>query len=65
MQNYHYVLLVVLHTPLTHVLVVQVLPEHAVFCVVFCVKALADDVKMSVSVRLDMSVLAYDMTWLL
>ena len=49
-------LFVVLHTPLTHVVVVQVLPEHTVFCVVLCVKALADDVKMSISVRLDMSV---------
>ena len=36
-------LFVVLHTPLTHVLVVQVLPEHTVFCVVLCVRAVADE----------------------
>ncbi len=33
---------VFLHTPLTHVVVVQVLPEHTVSCVVLCTRALAN-----------------------
>lgn len=47
---------VVVHTPLTQVVVVQVLPEHTVRCVVLCVRALADDVNIPTIVRLNTTV---------
>lgn len=51
-----FVLVVVLHTPLTQVVVVQVSPEHDVLCLVLCVRALAVDVNVTTIVRLNMTV---------
>ncbi|MFL6455402.1 MAG: hypothetical protein ACJ71G_00345 [Nitrososphaeraceae archaeon] len=51
-----FVVVVVLHTPLTQVVVVQVSPEHDVLCLVLCVRALAVDVNVTTIVRLNMTV---------
>ncbi len=51
-----FVVVVVLHTPLTQVVVVQVSPEHDVLCLVLCVRALAVDVNVTTIIRLNMTV---------
>jgi hypothetical protein len=50
-------LFVILQSALTQVVVVQpASPEHTVFCVILCLRALAVDVNMPTIVRLNMTV---------